>query len=231
VGVSVVLSYVILAVLLVILVALFSSFRPSATQKITDNLYVVRCIFVNFYAYVVGTDTIIFDTGISENFAKRGLKKLGISPDSVTHVFLTHSDFDHASALNAFKGAKVYLAKAEVPMVTGEIPRRVFVYNNKLSSFNALKDGETVKIGNSEIKVYVTPGHTIGSASYLVDNRLLITGDLLRISRSGKIKPFLMFMNMNHKQDIKSVEMMQKTIGNAEYVLTGHTGFYKLPSK
>jgi len=224
-------SYIALIILLILLIAIFSMFRPTATQKITDNLYVVSCGIVNFYAYTTDAGTILFDTGINPSIAKGGLKKLGISPDSATHIFLTHSDFDHAGGLKAFNSVKIYLSKSEVPMVNGKTPRRFFLYNSLPSPYNTLNDGETVTIGKTKIQVFETPGHTIGSASYLIDNRFLISGDLLRVSKDGKITPFLRFMNMNHQQDIKSIEMMKSHIENAEYLLTAHTGVYKLPSK
>ena len=224
-------SYVVLIILLILLIAILSIFRPTATQKITDNLYVVLCGVVNFYAYTTDAGTILFDTGINSILAKRGLEKLSISPDSVKYIFLTHSDFDHAGGLNAFNSAKIYIAKSEVPMINGETPRRFFLYNTRLSSYNTMSDGETITIGKTKIQLFDTPGHTIGSASYLIDNRFLISGDLLRISKGGKITPFLWLMNMNHSQDIKSIEMMKNHIENAEYLLTAHTGVYKSPSK
>lgn len=46
-------------------------------------------------------------------------------------------------------------------------------------------DGDVVQVGELEMKVMYTPGHTLGDVSYLVDDRLL-TGDALLIGGCGR---------------------------------------------
>ena len=217
-------GYFIAAAILIFLVFIFSRFRPAATQKITENLYAVSCGFVNFYAVKTGKGVALFDTGTNPAAAKRGLLKLGMPPDSVTHIFLTHTDYDHSGGISAFPGAERYILKLEEQMINGETARRGFLRNRRLSNYHTLEDGEIVSVGDSSVKVYAVPGHTPGSAAYLIDNRFLASGDLLRVSGKGKILPFLWLMNMNHRQNIESVKAMQSVINGAEYILTGHTG-------
>ena len=222
-----IISYIILGVLVIILVFIFTRFRPSATQKITDNLYAVRCGIVNFYAVKTGGGVVLFDAGTDPLSAKRGLKKLDIEPDTVTHVFLTHTDYDHDGGASAFPKAKCYISADEEQMINGKTPRRLFIYNKRLNAYNTMKDGEIIVIGDTQIKACFTPGHTPGSVSYIINDRYIASGDLLRVSRKGTILPFLRLMNMNHSQDIKSTEAMKPVLKETEYILTGHTGFYK----
>ena len=51
-----------------------------------------------------------------------------------------------------------------------------------------LTDGLTVQIGASKIDVdaLYSPGHTIGSTSFVVDNNYLLTGDILFIDSIGR---------------------------------------------
>ena len=219
-------SYFILGVLILFLLYIISQFRPAPTRQIADNLFSVRCMFVNFYALATPNGVALFDIGVNAALARRGLKKLGISPDAVTHIFLTHTDYDHVGGLSAFPDAEVYLSEREEQMIDGRTARRGPMRNKLPSPYHTVKDGESIVVGDRVVKLILTPGHTPGSSSYFIDERILITGDLLRISGKGTIKPFLWFINMDHRQDALSMEAIRSVTGGAEYILTGHTGVY-----
>lgn len=221
------LSYIILGIAILFLVFLFSRFHPAATQQITEDLFAVRCGIVNFYVLITSSGTVLFDTGLGASMARRGLQKLGLSPDSVTHVFLTHSDFDHVGGLSAFPKAALYLCKAEEQMINGTTARRGFMHNRRLHSYHTMEDYETIVVGDTTIQLLLAPGHTPGSAVYRIGNHALISGDLLRLSRKGDVLPFLWLMNMNHREDIQSVKAIQPITQEVQYILTGHTGIFK----
>ena len=223
-------NYIIIGIMLIILIAVFRQFRPANTQNITDNVYAIRCGIVNFYALRTDAGVVLFDTGINPILAKRGLRKVGIDSASVTHIFLTHTDYDHAGGLAAFPEAKCFISGEEEQMINGATARRGFIYNKRIFSYGTVNDGESIIAGGVEIKCFITPGHTPGSASYLIGNRFLASGDLLRVSRKGAILPFLRLMNMNHRQNVQSVDAMGTIVKSSEYILTGHTGLYKTSS-
>lgn len=49
----------------------------------------------------------------------------------------------------------------------------------KLQGYNEMKDKDIITIGDIEIEVLHTPGHTKGSTSLLVNGKVLLTGDIL----------------------------------------------------
>ncbi|GGN64754.1 MBL fold metallo-hydrolase [Oceanobacillus indicireducens] len=104
------------------------------------------------------------------NFAKdKGAK--------IKHVFDTHLHADHISGgrhIAAETGATYYLPPKDATEV-------VFDYT-------ALTDGLNVKVGASKIDVSAlyTPGHTIGSTSFIIDDQFLLTGDILFIDSIGR---------------------------------------------
>lgn len=96
---------------------------------------------------------------------------------TIKHVFDTHLHADHISggrSIAAATGATYYLPPKDADEV-------VFDYE-------PLEDGLTVQIGSSQIDVgaLYSPGHTIGSTSFVVDSKYLLTGDILFIDSIGR---------------------------------------------
>jgi glyoxylase-like metal-dependent hydrolase (beta-lactamase superfamily II) len=95
----------------------------------------------------------------------------------VTHVFDTHLHADHISGgrnIAEKTGATYWLPPKDATEVA-------FAYQ-------PLEDGNDVKIGNVKINIHAlyTPGHTIGSTSFIVDEKFLLSGDILFIDSIGR---------------------------------------------
>ena len=99
-------------------------------------------------------------------------------------ILLTHGHFDHVIGVNEMRektGAKVLINKEDVVRMneSADIMRTFGVQGvetTKADDF--LNDGDTLKFGNTEIKVIATPGHTQGCVCYLIDGKLF-SGDTL----------------------------------------------------
>lgn len=203
--------------------------RPMKTRKIMSGIFAVRSFISNFYVFDAGESLVVFDTGTNAFLSRNGMKRQRLDPDKVSHVFLTHSDYDHVGGLSIFKNAVVYISKEEEPMVTGKKARMLIKYNKRLLNYKMLNDRETVQIGSLKIKIIYSPGHTPGSACYVVNDNVLVSGDMLRTSNNGSITPFLFFQNMNHKVLKNSLSRLHEEgiIKQAGLILTGHTGAFK----
>ncbi|HLO11970.1 MAG TPA: MBL fold metallo-hydrolase [Pseudoneobacillus sp.] len=93
----------------------------------------------------------------------------------VTHIFDTHLHADHISGgrkLAEKLGAAYYLP----PKDAGEL---TFDYKH-------INDGVEYKVGDTTIKAVYSPGHTIGSTSFVIDDQYLLTGDILFIDSIGR---------------------------------------------
>lgn len=204
-------------------------FYPVKTGMLTDNVYAVRTGFVNLYVFNAGGKYLVFDSGINPAFSGKGLQKLGISPDLVSHVFLTHSDYDHAGGLGLFKNAKVYLSEKEEPMITGKQGRFLFFPNKRIYDYHLLKDREVINAGSAEVMAISTPGHTPGSMCYLVNGEILVVGDTLRISHDREFTPFLFLQNKDHERNRLSLKMLENEgfLQKSKLILSGHTGIVK----
>ncbi|MFZ0475426.1 MAG: MBL fold metallo-hydrolase [Halobacillus sp.] len=109
-------------------------------------------------------------TDVYVNFAEQ----MGVK---IKHVFDTHLHADHISGGRTIAqqtGAAYWLPPKDAEEVTFD--------------YQPLKDGEKVTIGNTTIDIHAlySPGHTIGSTSFVVDDQYLMTGDILFIDSIGR---------------------------------------------
>ena len=152
------------------------------------------------------------------------MKKLGIHPDKVVAVFLTHTDGDHVGALGLFDKAKLYMSREEVQMIDGTKSKFLWFGNSiPRTDYTLLADREIVRIGNLKIEGVLAPGHTSGMMAYLVNDRYLFTGDILSL-KDGKMAPIPAFFDMDNAQAIKSMEIIRH-LPTAKYLFTAHWGY------
>ncbi|WP_430507647.1 MBL fold metallo-hydrolase [Rossellomorea marisflavi] len=95
----------------------------------------------------------------------------------IKHVFDTHLHADHISGgrlLAERAGGSYWLPPKDATEVNFD--------------YNKLEDGNSVTIGASiiDIQAMHTPGHTIGSTSFIVDGHYLLSGDILFIDSIGR---------------------------------------------
>lgn len=109
-------------------------------------------------------------TEVFEQFAKE-------HGAQIKHTLDTHLHADHISGgrkLAEQTGATYWLP----PKDAGEV---TFAYEK-------LEEDGDITVGNTTIRIQpiYSPGHTIGSTSFIVDNRYLLTGDILFIESIGR---------------------------------------------
>ncbi|QKE73910.1 MBL fold metallo-hydrolase [Arthrobacter citreus] len=95
----------------------------------------------------------------------------------ITHVLDTHLHADHISGgrkIAELTDATYWLSSKDASDVTFE--------------YRSLEDGNKIMIGESSISIEAlySPGHTIGSTSFVVDDSFLLSGDILFIDSIGR---------------------------------------------
>jgi glyoxylase-like metal-dependent hydrolase (beta-lactamase superfamily II) len=101
-------------------------------------------------------------------------KEIGVE---IKHVLDTHLHADHISG-----GRKI----AEATNATYWLPPKDA--DEVVFNYQPLKDGNEVTIGDTKIAINAlySPGHTIGSTSFVVDEKYLLSGDILFIDSIGR---------------------------------------------
>lgn len=95
----------------------------------------------------------------------------------ITHVLDTHLHADHISG-----GRKIAEAVNGMYWLPPKDAEEVTF------AYEALEDGRTLTIGDTTITIQAlySPGHTIGSTSFIVDDAYLLSGDILFIDSIGR---------------------------------------------
>jgi len=154
--------------------------------------------------------------------------------DNVIAVLLTHSHPDHIAALPLFTKAAIYATKREVPLAAGQEdfngPLFRVMGERNATPFNVthpVDDGETFTVGNLQVTAYLVPGHTEGSAAYLV-NGVLFVGDAIQFKSNGQvIGPSLIFSTSRTEGEASLKHLAQELqphAANVKFIATGHTG-------
>jgi len=193
------------------------------TSQITDDVFAVKDKYVNMYLIKDGENFIAIDAGIKKGSVKDELKKLKIDPNEVIAILLTHSDNDHAGGINLFDKAVIYLPRDEEQVINGETGRFLWFGNHINAKNYKLLTDKSLMIGDVNIRLISTPGHTAGSTCYIVNDKYLFTGDAISL-RNGTIERFPRIINKSARKARKS---MKNIIGldGVQYIFTAHYGY------
>ncbi len=150
-------------------------------------------IFANCYLIIdeATDEAAVIDPGWYGDIIKDALAKENVN---LKYVLLTHGHFDHVSGVYGFQhveGAKVvihecdreHLLDPKKSLAEGNFPEP----HQPVCADILVKDGDIIKLGESEIKVMHTPGHTNGSVCYILeDDRVIFSGDTLFCMTAGR---------------------------------------------
>lgn len=130
-------------------------------------------------------------------------------------ILLTHSHFDHVNLVNPL--IKKY--NPHVIMSALEINYYHFECRNLIP----IENQDSLKLGNTDIKCLVTPGHTAGSTCFLLSDSLF-TGDTIFIEGCGICNT----EGGSAEEMYNSIQIIKKTISPTILIYPAHS-FGKTP--
>src|SRR5499427_8506492 len=136
--------------------------------KVFDNLYFVGMTEYSSWA-VNTTDGIIlidaiYDYSIEDEVAN-GLPKVGLDPNKIKYVIVSHGHVDHAGGAKFLQdrfGAHVIMGAADWDL----LERTGGAWPKPKRDMTAT-DGQRLTLGDTTLTLYLTPGHTLGTISTL----------------------------------------------------------------
>ena len=146
----------------------------------TETLYAAG--FVDSNVYIVTDEKTGSSLVVDPDFQYIKTEDI-VSKYDVKLILLTHAHFDHiasAEKLRELSGAKILIHEldSDVLQNTALNLSTAFGYSVAFKADECFKDGNIIQLGETEIKVLHTPGHTKGSCCFIVGNDM-ISGDML----------------------------------------------------
>src|SRR5271165_7065292 len=136
--------------------------------KVFDNLYFIGTKVHGSWAVTTSDGIIVIDTLYSyagEPEIVEGLKKLGLDPANIKYVVVSHGHGDHHASAKMLQDEfhpHLILGPQDWDLVERDtrnpMPKRDMIAT----------DGEKLKLGDTTLTLYITPGHTPTTISTLV---------------------------------------------------------------
>ncbi|MFT3721957.1 MAG: subclass B3 metallo-beta-lactamase [Hyphomonadaceae bacterium] len=149
--------------------------KPTEPFHIAGNLYYVGTEGLASYLVVTSEGNILIDGALPDSVAQieANIAKLGFKVSDIKIILNSHAHFDHSGGLAQLKkdtGAQLVAHQGDVSALEGG----VYLGSEDVKAMGAppvkvdlaLKDGDTVHLGESTLVLNHTPGHTRGCSSW-----------------------------------------------------------------
>jgi metallo-beta-lactamase class B len=154
--------------------------KEYAPFRIVGNVYYVGTYDLACYLVVTSKGNILINTGLasSADMIKASVEKLGFKMQDIKILLTTQAHYDHVAAMASIQkltGAQMMVNKDDAPvMADGGKSDHAFGENEHfwfepVKTDKLLNDGDIIALGETRITMLDHPGHTKGSASYMLD--------------------------------------------------------------
>jgi len=168
--------------------SIFVGATPEMIQKsLPDGSYPRSC---NAFLVRVAGKNILVDTGMGRPLVEN-LKSLGITPEQINAVLITHAHGDHIGGMlkdnkAVFPNAELYMSRLEHDYIMNDARnagarKMIETYQSKLRLFQPAEIDAKLKSLFTGIQAVAAYGHTPGHTLYIVESgseKMLIWGDL-----------------------------------------------------
>ena len=192
--------------------------------RIFDNLYYIGTNYVCSYILKTSAGLIMIDT-LYDKYTENSLpemRQIGLDPKDIKYVIITHGHVDHyggAKAIQTFSDARVAMTEVDWALMEKSSRQGSGAIVHHGDRDIVIKDGDKLTLGDTTLKLYVTPGHTPGVASMefpVYDSGKQYKAFLFggHNVTSDKIEDFQMF--------IVTVRRLMATLSGVDVNLTSH---------
>jgi glyoxylase-like metal-dependent hydrolase (beta-lactamase superfamily II) len=236
---------------------------PNADMFADDGAYkgVSRTLIVPCYLIRHPKGDLVWDTGVPQDTADLPggkapggltvtrkltdqLKQLGLTPDKIRFLSVSHSHFDHIGNAGMFAGSTWIVDPRERDYAFRPEARKDAA---AFARYSALEKAKTVLIpggapydvfGDGSVTIVSAPGHTPGHTVLLVrlpkSGPIILAGDMWHIAESRQARRVPRF-NFDRAQTLASMDVVEKLAADnharvvREHVMEDFTSLPKFP--
>ncbi len=147
--------------------------------RIYGNLYYVGDKKVCMHLIDTGEGLILFDTGYRHalHLLLESIRQLGFDPKDIRFIIHSHGHFDHFGGGNEMRelyGATIFMSAVDTQLLR-EMPERALMhcgpepFDRICWPDEEIRDGDHIRLGNTDIRCLLTPGHTMGTMTFFFD--------------------------------------------------------------
>jgi metallo-beta-lactamase class B len=149
---------------------------PLEPMQVLDELYFLGAQWTTAWAIKTSAGIIIIDamdnSDEAEHYIEGGLRKLGLDPADIKYVVVSHAHGDHYGGAVYLKDKfGPHVVMSEIDWKALEETQRDPLFGSKRNPMfgeppkrdQAVNDGDTLTLGDTTLKFYVIPGHTLGT--------------------------------------------------------------------
>ena len=118
---------------------------------------------------------ILLDAGLGPRTINLSLKRLGVSMESLSAIFITHDHADHMRAVGVL-ASRYFLPVYASVAVCNALLRSRFITENISASLRPLVVGDTVEIGAMRITSFEVPHDSTQNVGYLIESDAGVLG-------------------------------------------------------
>ncbi len=209
------------------------SFAQGSIERVADGI--VSAFIVQNCEGVV-----LVDAGMDPEAVtiKAALARRGQEVGDVQAILLTHGHGDHLGGVSAFPDASLFVLAPDADLVRGERVADNVMGKGKQPEptgfvvTRELHDGDLLTLGALEVEVFALPGHSRGSAAFLIHGVLLL-GDAAASTADGRLTGPPPLFSADREAGMASLRALAARLedrqGDIEWLVPSHQGALEGP--
>jgi len=219
--------------------------KPYPPLRIVGNLYYVGTYDLAVYLITTPAGHILINTGVNDSVApiRANIESLGFKFGDIKILLGTHGHWDHVAAMAEIKrltGARMMMHEEDTSLVESggsmdyRFPQGRGPIFEPVKVDQRLKEGDKVRLGDTELTVIHHPGHTKGSTSFTYTAKDGSRDYRVLIVNMGSINPGVMVSGMPafpNITDAYATTLKRQKELRPEVWVSSHAGHFNLHQK